>query len=750
MNIKALVVTVVAVTLGATLLAQDQARGQKLQQAIDLLETKGDAAHATPLLEDVAKSSDRRLAARALLYLGQAQERQGKDVARRTYERIIREFGAQQDVVATARIRLASLGNEAASRRSDLTIRRLQALQDPVDAISNDGAKTLETDWNTGNVVVREMATGQAHPITLQPPGSGSNYEEFGEEPIFSTDGSQAAYTWCTTVVKATATMKSTCNGYLRVSRIVDGGSEKPRVVYAGATWTQPYDWSADGRVIAALVIQPDRSAHLAVITVADGTARVLKALGDSNWPARMAFSPDGRYLAYDSSLGGSPAARTATDVFVIATAGGEPRAVASEISRELFVGWSPDGSQVLFTSDHGGTVDLHAVRVVGGQPQGRALLLKADLGSVGVTRVTPSGALYYTKPTGGGSRIELASLDFSTGSSMTAPVPADDASPGINSGAEWAPDGSSLAYLSRRTGGPARARIVLRSTESGAVLEVRPDLIFQQLRWGPDPSIVYTTGTDGRSKQGLFSIDLRNAGTAFLSEGIRGQLRVTADRRRMQFVRTIGESSQLIERDLASGVEHEVFAFNGRKIEAAVQLSPDGKKLYYRLPKEGATAPVPESALLERDLASGSERLMLEGRLGLIFLSPDGRYIAIPRNDPGGKWHAVTLVSTTGKPAARDLMRIETGVGLKFAAWAPDGRSVLLLKPATASSTPESWWVSVPDGVSRRLPHYVGVPSVHPDGKRLAFQVDSGEPRRYEIWAMEHFLPSASTKKGS
>src|SRR5436190_2787980 len=279
MNIKALVVTVVAVALGATVLAQDRAREQKLQQAIDLLETKGDAARAVPLLEQVANSANRPLAARGLLYLGQAQEREGHGRARATYERIIRDFAAQQDVVAMARVRLAGLGNDAAGRRSDLTIRRLQTLQEPVDAISNDGSKSLETDWATGNVVVRDLATGQAHPITLQPPGSGSKYEEFGEAAIFSRDGSQAAYTWCTTVTKATATTKSKCDGYLRVSRILDGAAEKARVVYSGGTWTQPYDWSPDGRLIAALVTQPGRSLNIAVITVADGTIHNLEAL---------------------------------------------------------------------------------------------------------------------------------------------------------------------------------------------------------------------------------------------------------------------------------------------------------------------------------------------------------------------------------------------------------------------------------------------------------------------------------------
>src|SRR6185436_12849075 len=87
MKLKAFIIGLVAVVATTSLLAQDAAREQKLQQAIDLLETKGDAARAMPLLEEVSKSSDRRVAARGLLYLGQAQERQGNTRARATYER---------------------------------------------------------------------------------------------------------------------------------------------------------------------------------------------------------------------------------------------------------------------------------------------------------------------------------------------------------------------------------------------------------------------------------------------------------------------------------------------------------------------------------------------------------------------------------------------------------------------------------------------------------------------------------------
>src|SRR4051794_15582048 len=91
-----------ALLLSITLSANDKAREQELQQAIDLIESKGDLAKAAPLLEDVAKSPDRALAVRGLLYLAQVQERYGHGDAVATYQRIVSEFGGPKDATATS------------------------------------------------------------------------------------------------------------------------------------------------------------------------------------------------------------------------------------------------------------------------------------------------------------------------------------------------------------------------------------------------------------------------------------------------------------------------------------------------------------------------------------------------------------------------------------------------------------------------------------------------------------------------
>src|SRR5690348_9285403 len=102
--------TIAAGALAVAMVAADTARERKLQQAIDLMESKGDVAKAIPMFEDVARSSDRGLAARALLHLGDAQQRRGGSQARAIYERILKEFASETETASAARQRLASLG----------------------------------------------------------------------------------------------------------------------------------------------------------------------------------------------------------------------------------------------------------------------------------------------------------------------------------------------------------------------------------------------------------------------------------------------------------------------------------------------------------------------------------------------------------------------------------------------------------------------------------------------------------------
>jgi len=56
-------------------------------------------------------------------------------------------------------------------------------------------------------------------------------------------------------------------------------------------------------------------------------------------------FSPDGSQIAYTSTVAGN------TDVFVVPTSGGDPKRLTYHPSTDRVRGWTPDGRRVIFAS---------------------------------------------------------------------------------------------------------------------------------------------------------------------------------------------------------------------------------------------------------------------------------------------------------------------------------------------------------------------------------------------------------------
>ncbi len=280
--------TFVAITMAAA-----QSGHDRFQQGLLKERAEGNIQGAIQIFEGIIRdfASDRALVAKTLIQLGGCHEKlvkRGDTEARRAYDRVIREFADQEDAVREARTRLTALRPDALPQ--DLVTRRLVTGPDVNGAysITADGRLMASTAWDTGDLVIREMSTGQVWRLMAKP-GTFKDTNEFAENPVFSPDASQLAYGWFDGKQYQLRAMPSVPGAKALVLRNI------PETRYV-----QPGAWSRDSKSILITMQKFDKTEQLALVSVPGGVLKVLKPL-ERRSPGWAKFSPAGDYIAYSA-----------------------------------------------------------------------------------------------------------------------------------------------------------------------------------------------------------------------------------------------------------------------------------------------------------------------------------------------------------------------------------------------------------------------------------------------------------------
>jgi dipeptidyl aminopeptidase/acylaminoacyl peptidase len=382
---------------------------------------------------------------------------------------------------------------------------------------------------------------------------------------------------------------------------------------------------SPDGRSVIVVVSQADLDGnriesdlHLVSLGGAGTPQRLTTAPGRERMPR---FSPDGKRLGFLATRGGM------SQVWVMALAGGEARALTSHPSAVAGYDWAPSGARVLYVAEPAETADEKLRRergddawILGGQWRNQRL---------------------YLASAADGAREE--------------PEAATDGRWHVREDAAWSPDGRRIAWVATPTAeldAVEEARLQVLDVAAGEISDVTGSERASAFAWLPEGGgLLFVRAFDGRgwSREDLFlwtpgEASPRNL-TTVLDRDIEAIRRVPGGR----------ETRVLYSR----GVAHEV---------AAIDLT--------RRVVGGAPAPPPRVTwrpghpLEQFEVVPGGAALHVPGD------RPDDLYLV----GTDGAARRLTQFNAALETAI-DLPRIGT------VAWECDGRRIegVLTEPATA-----------------------------------------------------------------
>ena len=679
---------------------QEQQPEQLLSEAIYQEEVNGELDEAITSYQFIIKQypENRRVSAEALFHLGTCYEKLGKQEAKKAYRQVIQKYADQSDLATEASARLAALEkHDGPEVTKNLAVRQVWSGPD-VDACgspSPDGRYLTFTDWETGDLAIRELPTGKTRRLTKT--GSQIKPMAFALNSRISPDNKLVAYSWLNK------------HGTYDLRLIgIDGLAD--RALYSNKDIeAYPQEWSTDGKHIATfLYSNKDEDHQIVWISVEDGSVDVLKTkLEGHATGSGVSHSPDDRYIVYGHPVEEDP---LNYDIYLIATDGSGEIPLVEHPANDRVLGWVPGGKEILFRRDYLGSWDVWTIPVANGKPVGSPKRIISDVGGIAPLGFTHDGSFYFSSMTRRFT-VEVAPFDLKTG---TVEEQSSLTFLGSNYEAVWSPDGEYLAFINEQTGigGPGfyHRPLHIFHLQSGEERELTADFEVRVPRWSPDGSSVLITGYDNNKSDqkdyngGVYKIDVQD-----------------------------GHISELVQFPPVQEFLRDVWWNN-----SVAEWSHDGNAIFY----------LNRGRIYMRDLESGNEKQLYQNNklARLLNLSPDGERLVCDKvNENEATSSLLILPISGGEP--RELCKLQGIRGpRRVVTWAPDGKYVFFTEKLKRGSA--MWRISPEGGEPERLwqsDKEISSMSIHPDGQQISFSTSEQD---LEIWVMENFLPEIITKQ--
>ncbi len=670
--IAAMGLLVATVMLGAA----PQTAEDIFQKALRLERSEGKLEEAIGLYQTILKQhrENRQVAAEAQFRIGLCYEQLGNREAQNAYQTVIQDYAEQKEAVAKAKDRLSKLARPSEKTEEPEGIRIKQVWKKPyldsLGSVSPDGRFLAYIDWGEGDLAIHDLKTGENRIL----PRDANLTAGFAQEPLFSRNGKQIAYSWW--------------NPYHTYDLfLVDVSDSKPRRIYRReGEHVYPATWLSDDELLFTSLNYGTRLFQVCSLSISSGAIRVLKSQ-HGRMGGGLSASPDGRLVAYSF---GNEADKGNSDINLLAMDGSGETSLVKHPGDDKVLGWVPGRNEFLFTSDRSGTWDLWAVTIEGTKASGPARRIYTDIGAVGPVGFALNGDCFV-----GFSRRNFNALlaPFNPDTGELQERSGQDLL-GSNYGIAWSPNGQYLSYIrmDRRADNPMQ--LTLRDARTGGERGLADHLYLVQAPcWSPDGNSILVIG---------------------------------GDRNRIGTATTKGYKGGIFRVDVPTGRTTEILDLSNYKYPTPdddafplsdVRWSIDGQSIFYLFFTD---------RLVKRNLATGEEKTLYKHprfERNVLDVSPDGRNLLFGVRSPEDKkGHLYTIPVDGGD--IKELCTAQEANSFGVGMWSPDGKYAYFTEQKDGTGL---WRIPAEGGIPQKVWHSkdrAEVFSIHPDGKQLALAI--------------------------
>jgi nitrous oxidase accessory protein NosD len=339
---------------------------------------------------------DRYYAARSQLYIGICYKRMGSNQALQAFQEVIDNFPDQTDVVKIAEAEIASLAEPnfpilKKSEEEKITLIWKGKSVYGTSAVSSNGRYFSFVDLETGDLMFLDLIPGEIGRLTKL--GLTNGLHEYVACAAISPSARQIAY-GCKNIRGSSE---------LRVVGL-DGSGNRTLFKDEEVLSLYPVDWTVDEEQVLVSMTMADLTNKVVFVSSSDGAVKVIKDMGLQR-PHHLSLSPDGRWIGYDHLQNEENPER---DIFLYSLEEKKEIPLVLQPGDDVFLGWTLNGKNILYTNNQTGTTDIWLLAVQEGMTQQTPRRVKSDIGPIDPIGFARNGAFYFEAKPGMSSESEL------------------------------------------------------------------------------------------------------------------------------------------------------------------------------------------------------------------------------------------------------------------------------------------------------------------------------------------------------